>query len=147
MQRMSITDRNRTLLLTASVVLLPLVLSGCGGGNSNSGGNNATTTPQSVSATAPDGLTATLSENTTTASANGSITYSLTINNPTRQPITLLPDAGGIGFMPNVDGAEIVITNSSGQIVAGGETSGVSTPGGFDGPSVTLNPGQSVTIL
>lgn len=122
------------------MLLLPLVLSGCGGG-SNSGSNGSATTPQSVSAVAPDGLTATLSENTSRITPGGSITYTLMLTNHTHQTLTVIPVVGCGIDVPAVGGS-VTITNASGITLypLGGGCSEIG-----QGQSVTLAQGQSVS--
>jgi len=114
-------------------------LAGCGG-SSSSGTNAPILTPRSVAATLSDGLTATLTEDRTTVSVGGTVTYTVTLTNSTAQPITYDP-VYGPGSAPPVP-ATLTVTDPSGAVVypVGPFPQYVSV-----GPSVTLTPGQSVS--
>jgi flagellar hook assembly protein FlgD len=135
-----IKKMNPIIRMLVGVSLLPLALAGCSGGSSNSGGNNAPSTPRSVSATAPDGLTSTVSENTQTISVGGSVTYTFTLINNTSAPITFQVESGSAALVSATEGA-ITIYNASQQQVYPITTDTVA--GVLS--SVTLAPGQSVS--
>lgn len=66
------------ILLTASLFGIPS-LAGCGGSLSSSSPTLIASQPRSVSATTPNGLAATLTENADTIGQNGSITCTVTL--------------------------------------------------------------------
>ena len=130
----------QTLRLYALGTLLLPLLAGCGGGgggNGNTGGGTTGTTgttgntgttgttgttgntgnnnggngSQSVSVTEPNGLTASISENSSTVSVGGSITYTLTLTNNTGAAI--LTNAYSSQSLP----ANFRVVNQSGTIV------------------------------
>ncbi len=116
-------------------VTVPL-LAGCGGGGS--GGTSAA--PRAVSVTLPDGLIGTLSEDRTAITAGQTVTYTMTLTNPTQQPISYQNDS---------------IINPVGNSVAG-ELSVADPAGKPDGPGfggavgypqvpVVLAPGKSAS--
>ena len=123
----------------ASALVLP-GLAGCGGG----GGSSITPlplSPRAVSATLPDGLTATLAEDRSTVSVGGVVTYTLTLANATAQPISYHPVIGGATPSGGVP-ASLVVKD------AGGSTAfpvGAMPAVIFIGPNTTLAPGQSVS--
>ncbi len=128
----------KTLLWTAGA-LASSCLTGCGG-SSSSGTNLPIVTPRSVAATLSNGLTATLTEDRTTVSVGGTVTYTVTLANSTAQPVTYQP-VYGPGSVPSVP-ATLTVTDPSGAVVY--------PVGPFPqlvaiGPSVTLAPGQSVS--
>ncbi len=129
--------------LCAAALLVPS-LTGCGGSSSSGPANTPITSnpvPRSVSATISNGLTATLTEDRTTVSVGGTVTYTATLTNSTAQPITYQPVYGGGGLAPPVPAA-LVVSNPSHQTVypLGPIPNFVSV-----GQPVTLVPGQSVT--
>ena len=123
-----------------AVALLAPGLAGCGGSSSSSSSTPALM-PRSVSATLSNGLTATLTEDRSTVSVGGTVTYTVALANNTTQPITYQPIYGGGGLAPPVPAA-LVVSNPSNQTVypLGPIPNLVSA-----GPPVTLAVGQSVT--
>ncbi len=140
--------RAASLLGLASVALL----AGCGGGGGNSSptvvnpitsgiggattsgnGGTTTTTPASVSATEANGLTATLSENTTTVAVGGTVTYTLTLTNNTGAVVTVNAVTSTQIF------TALSIRNASGALVY------IPVPGSPPLQTVLLAPGQTLT--
>lgn len=126
--------------LCAAVLLMP-GLAGCGGsGSSTNTSGPIFLVPRSVSSTLSNGLTATLTEDRSTVSVGGTVTYTATLTNPTTQAITYQPTLSGSNSFSVP--AALVISNPSGQSVYPLEPTaqfiGV-------GASVTLAPGQSVS--
>jgi len=128
----------KVLLWTAGALASPWLI-GCGG-SSLSGTNAPVLTPRSISATLSDGLTATLAEDRSTVARGGTVTYTLTLTNPTAQPVTYQPVIGGVSI-PNAP-ASLVVADGQGNeaFPVGAIPNYVSI-----GPSVTLAPGQSVS--
>ncbi len=107
------------------------LLTGCGGGgggdNGNPGGGGTTgtgatgttgtgttgPTPSvtSVSIVEPDGLTASLSENTNTISVGGSVTYTLTLTNATSAAVSIHYSSAA----PNQPPAGFIVRDPSGS--------------------------------
>ena len=123
--------------LCAALLSLPC-LAGCGG--SSSPNTAAPLTPRSLSAALPNGLTATLTEDRSTVSVGGTVTYTATLTNSTAQPVTYQPVLSGSGLagVP----AALSVSDPSGQIVY--PLGPIAQFVGI-GPSVTLAPGQSVS--
>ncbi len=94
---------------------LPL-LAGCGGSGSSSSASPAPQ-PRSVSATTPNGLTATLTENADIISQNGSVTYTITLTNPTNQTVTMQLSQGCSGVDVKSPDASLKVTDASGALV------------------------------
>ena len=122
---------------------LPL-LAGCGGGggsNGNSGTGTTGTTgtgtgggggPTSVSVVEPNGLTASLSENTNTIAVGGSVSYTLTLNNTTAGAVSIHYSAANPGVPP----AGLVVRDAAGNVVF----TPVPGPPSFD--TLSLAPGN-----
>ena len=130
--------------LCAAVLLALPSLTGCGG-SSSSGTSAPTPMPLSASATLSDGLTATLTEDRSTVSVGGTVTYTATLTNPTALPITYQPViSGAASFSGPAFGvpATLVVDSPAGQTVY---PVGVIANFVGIGPSVTLTPGQSVS--
>jgi len=125
-------------LCVAALLALP-GLAGCGG-SSSSGTNSPILTPRSVSTILSDGLTATLAEDRTAVSVGGTVNYTLTLTNPTAQPITYQPALSGT-FFSNAP-AYLGITDPSGKTAF--PVGPFANFGGI-GPGTTLAPGQSAS--
>jgi hypothetical protein len=73
--------------------LSPLVVivacAGCGGGSSHDALSGPDPTARSVSATTPDGLTATLAQATATVPVASQVVYTLSLTNNTTAPVTI----------------------------------------------------------
>ncbi len=141
--------RAASLLGLVSVALL----AGCGGGGGNGNssptvvapittgvggvttGNGGTIggTPASVSATEANGLTATLSENTTTVVVGGTVTYTLTLTNNTGAVVTVNAVTSTQIF------TALSIRNASGALVY------IPVPGSPPLQTVLIAPGQTLT--
>ena len=135
------------------LLALPL-LAGCGGGGGGSNGNpgsGATTgtaaggsntlgtntgmqQPTSVSAPTATGLTATLTEASTTVSVGGTLVYTLTLTNNT--PAAILVRSNGT----NMPSALLTVRNASGT------PSFQPVPSGPPLASASLAPGQSISL-
>lgn len=129
---------------------LPL-LAGCGGGggNGNSGtgttgtGTTGTTGTGtgggsgvlSVSVVEPDGLTASLSENTNAITVGGSVTYTLTLTNTTAAAVSIHYSAA----TPTHPPAGFIVRDASGNIIF----TPVPDPPPLD--VLSLAPGQTLT--
>ena len=127
--------------LCTAALLVP-GLAGCGGSSSSTNTSGPIfLVPRSVSSTLSNGLTATLTEDRSTVSVGGTVTYTVALANNTAQPITYQPIYGGGGLAPPVPAA-LVVSNPSNQTVypLGPIPNLVSV-----GPPVTLAAGQSVT--
>ncbi len=129
------------------------LLAGCGGGGGNGNssptvvtpittgvggvttGNGGATggTPASVSAKEANGLTATLSENTTTVAVGGTVTYTLTLTNNTGAVVTVNAVTSTQIF------TALSIRNASGALVY------IPVPGSPPLQTVLLAPGQTLT--
>ena len=130
-------------LLGASA--LPL-LAGCGGGGGSNGNGGTSTTGTgttgtgtgggggvtSVSVVEPNGLTASLSENTNTITTGGSVVYTLTLNNTTAGAVSIHYSAANPGVPP----AGLVVRDAAGNVVF----TPVPGPPSFD--TLSLAPGQ-----
>lgn len=138
-ERKIMKQTTKTWLGIASLLALP-GLAGCGG-NSSTTANAPTPSPRSVSAAVPDGLTATLAEDTSSISVGGTITYTLTLANNTAQPIIYQPIIAG-GTLSRTVPASLIVTDSHGSLIfpVGAVAQFISI-----GPSTTLVPGQSVS--
>jgi hypothetical protein len=130
--------------LSATLVGLALtsVLAGCGGGggggsssSSSTGGGSSTPATTSVSATATDGLVATLSESSATVAVGGSITYTFTLSNNTGAAVSINASSPA----PIAPDTVIVVKNSAGAIVL------YPVPGSPPFDSASLASGQSLT--
>ena len=129
----------KTKWLCAAALLVP-GLAGCGGSSSSSS-STPTLIPRSVSATLSNGLTATLTEDRSTVSVGGTVTYTATLTNPTPQPIIYRPVISGSDSF-STPSAGLIVNNPSGQSVfplnAAAQYVGT-------GASVTLAPGQAIS--
>ncbi len=130
--------RSAALFCIAGALVLPL-LTGCGGSSSSST-SAPTLTPRSASTTLSDGLTGTLTEDRTSVSVGGTVNYTLTLSNPTPQPITYQPAISGTFFSSTP--AYLAVTDPSGKLVF---PTGALPQYGGTGPSATLAPGQSIS--
>lgn len=114
-------------------------LSGCGGSTSTTVANPAPH-PLSISATLPDGLLATVTEDRASVPVGGTVTYTMTLANTTAQPITFQAVRGGT---PSAGvGDTLSLMDARGNIVY--------PQGAFPtivsyGPLTTLEPGQSAS--
>lgn len=131
-------------------VLSLSLLAGCGGGggggNGNGGGgttstsstsgNNSSTSANSISASTPSGLIATLSEPSTIVGVNGSVTYTLSIRNPTATNIAI---QSATPNTPTTPAASLVVRDAAGNKVY------EPIPGGPPVFSAILAPGQTLT--
>ena len=128
-----------TVWFCAAALFVP-GLAGCGGSSPTNTSGPILLKPLSVSVPLSNGLTATLTEDRSTVSVGGTVTYTATLTNSTAQPVTyqsfIYPTV--FGTVP----ASLLINNSSSQTVypAGPISAAVA-----NGPVVTLAPGQSVS--
>lgn len=131
---------NSKFWLCAGALFVP-VLAGCGG-SSSSRNTSVPIVPQprSVTAALANGLTGTLAEDRSAVAVGGTVTYTMTLTNPTSQPVTYLSSFGP--GMNTPVGASLTVFGPSGQVVY--PLGAVSLAVGI-GPPVTLAPGQSVT--
>ena len=129
--------KNRKWLGIAALLAFP-ALAGCGGSSSSSSG--APLVPRSVSATLPNGLTGTLTEDRSVVSIGGTVTYTATLTNATAQPITYQYYSGPGNFARVA--ATLSVTDPSGQVVFPFGPASLAV--GIIGPT-TLAPGQSVS--
>ena len=156
MQQSTLTLRHIITLCLVGAAALPL-LAGCGGGGGGDNGNPITGTTgtgstgtgtagtagigtsgggvTSVSIVEPNGLTASLFENTNSISVGGSVIYTLTLTNTTAAAVAIHYSSAA----PTAPPAGIVVRDPSGNQV----------PGGVPGPppldNTTLAPGQTFT--
>lgn len=154
MQQATQSLRHIITLCLVGAAALPL-LAGCGGGggsNGNTGtgttgtGTNTTGTSTlgtngpppaitSVSIVEPNGLTASLSENTSSISVGGSVIYTLTLTNTTAAAVAIHYSSA----TPTSPPAGLVVRDPS----------GIQVPGSVPGPppldNTTLAPGQTFT--
>ena len=143
--------RQTITLCLLGVTSLPL-LAGCGGGggNGNTGigttgtGTTGTTgtgttgpAPNilSVSVVEPNGLTASLSENTNSISVGGSVIYTLTLTNSTAAAVSIHYSTA----TPTQPPAGFIVRDPSGNQVPG------SVPGPPPLDTLSLAPGQTLT--
>ncbi len=127
-----------TIWLCAAALLVP-GLAGCGGSSSSANTSSPILlVPRSVSSTLSNGLTATLTEDRSTVSVGGTVTYTATLTNNTAQPIAYQPVLSGTNSFSVP--ASLVVKDPSGQVVypVGPIAAFVGV-----GASVTLAPGQS----
>ncbi len=121
------------------VTLTAPLLAGCGGGGSGS----PTAAPRSVSATLPDGLTGTLTEDRSTVAVGGTVTYTLTLANNTAQGVTYRPfNAGGFATQTGGGFQVLQVTGAQPRVVYPLTGNGTT---GYLGNFVSLGPGQSVS--
>ena len=92
-------------------------LAGCGGSSGSSSPALIAPQPRSVSAATANGLTATLTENVDAISRNGSVTYTVTLTNPTAQTVTMQLPPGCTGTDPAYPDASLRVTDAGGTIV------------------------------
>ena len=97
-------------------------------------------TPRSVSSTLSNGLTATLTEDRSTVSVGGTVSYTVTLANNTAQPISYQPIYGGYSAPPIP--AALIVSNPASQTVY---PLGATPALGYVGQPVILAPGQSLT--
>ena len=132
------------------VCALGLAAAGCGGG----GGSDMQTQPGAqASMTLADHLTLSLSEDKTSASTGGSVTYQITLTNPTVAPITITYN--GYQSMGPVTLGELLSTytgtfqvkDSTGAlIVSDGSLGAVDPPTPPTMPiTITIPPGQALS--
>lgn len=120
MRPVRITSRSYMAPALLGALSLSL-LAGCGGGGGNGngtmpttsmGGNNSSPSANSISVSTPSGLIATLSEPSTVVGVNGSVTYTLSIRNPTATPIAIqaIPSPPAI---PTAPAATLVVRDAA----------------------------------
>jgi len=161
MQQATPTLRHIITLCLVGAAALPL-LAGCGGGggsngnpgtgttgtgtNTNGTSTNGTSTlgtngpapaVTSVSIVEPNGLTASLSENTSSISVGGSVIYTLTLTNTTAAAVSIHYSSS----TPTAPPAGLVVRDPSGNQVPG------SVPGPPPLDNTTLAPGQTLTSI
>jgi len=129
-------------------VLSLSLLAGCGGGgggNGNGGGTTTTTgtttgsngpSANSLSVTTPSGLVATLSEPSTIVGVNGSVTYTLSIRNPTAAGVAIQTASPST---PTTPSASLVVRDAASNKVY------EPIPGGPPVYTAILAPGQTLT--
>ena len=153
----------QTIILCLMAATGLSLLAGCGGGgggNGNTGGGGTPGTTgtgtagttgtgtagttgtgtggggvTSVSITEPDGLTASLSENTNSISIGGSVLYTLTLTNTTAAAVSIHYSAA----VPTQPPAGFIVRDPSGNQVPG------SVPGPPPLDTLSLAPGQTLT--
>ena len=126
----------RSLALPAISIVADLLLAGCGGG---SGGALTSTEPRSASVQLSDGLTGTIAEDRSTVAVDRIVTYTLTLTNPTAQPVTYRRPPGDL---PDDLPAAVTVTNAQGEVIYPVVVTEIAFP---VGPPETLMPGQSVS--
>lgn len=131
--------------LGAGLALLAL-LTGCGGGGGgdNTGGTNTPPPIVSVSVVAGDGLTATLTESAAAIAKGGSVIYTEVLKNTTAKAIVLNQFASNAA----APDADLTVLNSAGIVVYSSSQlkPGQNGPPAPPGSTVTLSPGQSLTL-
>lgn len=131
----------RWTLICLGGALAATGLTGCGGGG---GGSTIQTAPapqpHSLSASLPNGLTATVAADRATVPVQGVVTYTLTLTNSTAQPITFQPMRPA-AFSVDV-GDVLTVRNAAGTLTypLGEYDHGLTTVA-----SVTLAPGKSLS--
>ncbi|BDI28647.1 hypothetical protein CCAX7_006980 [Capsulimonas corticalis] len=113
-------------------------LAGCGGGGGGGGDSTSTPpagTPASITGTAPNGLVATVTENTNIVSAGGNVIYTYKLTNPTGASITITSGSAS----PTTPSVTLGIKNAGGTPVY----SSIPPPPPLF--TATLAPGQSLT--
>ena len=83
----------KTQVWLCAAGLLALALAGCGGSSSSTNTSGPILlVPHSVTTTLPNGLTGTLMEDRSAVSVGGTVTYTMTLANPTsvQEPLLLL---------------------------------------------------------
>lgn len=135
-------------VIIAAGLLGASFLTGCGGSSGSSSAPLITPQPRSVSAKAANGLMVTLSENVDAVSQTGSVTYTVTLTNPTAQPVTIqLATCSGFATPdPNYPNNNLTVTNAAGTQVYPAITLNP-VPPCIPGPPVTqtIAPGQTLT--
>lgn len=127
----------KVFVWVAGILALP-GLAGCGGGATPT----APAAPRPVSASVPNGLTATVTEDRATVPVGGTVIYTLTLTNPTAQPITFLPVRSTDSYPTGGVGDALVLTDAAGKpAFALGAFAAVV---GY-GQLTTLAPGKSVS--
>lgn len=137
------------LLSAPSLFLALLLLGGCGGGGGGStggnggGGGGTLTGPDptalAVSGTTPGGLAVSLAQDRATVPTGSTVTYTLTLNNTTPNPVdiqTVVQPGDGLPLVP----ATLQVVNTAGAIVYP-----FTTPAPQPTSRVTLQPGQFLT--
>ena len=136
-------------LLRLGFLALPVLLlfSGCGGGGgeNNNGGNGGGTltgpdpTALSMTGTTPGGLAVSLAQDRATVPTGSTVTYTLTLNNTTTNPVdiqTVVQSSDGLPLVP----ATLQVVNTAGAVVYP-----FSAPTPQPTSTVTLQPGQYIT--
>ncbi len=126
-----------------------LLFCGCGGGGSSTGGKNnggngggalpgPDPTALAVSGVTPGGLTVSLAQDRATVPTGGTVTYTLTLNNTTPNPVeidTVVQPGSGLPLVP----ATLRVVNTAGTVVYP-----FGAPPAQTTSRVTLQPGQYV---
>jgi hypothetical protein len=127
-------------LLAALTPLFAASLTGCGGGGS---GSSSPLPRMSASTILPDGLLASVSENTSTISSSGTIVYTVKLTNNTASAITVAA-YHGLGDSTDNYPAGYVIKNAAGTVTYQ-EPGASSPPPPPFWPTQTIASGQSLT--
>ena len=106
----------KTALLALGLLCVP-GLSGCGGSSETSTPAPITSQPRSSSAALSSGLTATLTESVDTLVPGKTITFTVSLTNPTVQPISVRLPPGCSGVDPNLPDTTVSIVDTSGTLV------------------------------
>ncbi len=134
-------------IIAAGLLGIPF-LAGCGGSSGSSSAPLITPQPRSVSAKSANGLTVTLNESADAASQTGSVTYTVSLTNPTAQPVTIqLATCSGFDTPnPNYPKNTLTVTNAAGTQIYPAITL-QPVPPCIPGPPVmqTIAPGQTLT--
>lgn len=138
-----------SMIIATSLFGIPF-LAGCGGSGGSSSAPLITPQPRSVSAKAANGLTVTFSENADAVSQVGSVSYTVTLTNPTTQPVTIQLGASCFGSPnPNYPDDTLIVTSAAGIQISpvAIEVGAPCAPNILPVVPVmqTLNPGQTLT--